>query len=288
MNNSEHFNDYRPYLFAIAYRMLGSVMDAEDMVQETFLRWQKVPGDTVISPKSFLATIVTRLCLDHLQSARVRREEYIGPWLPEPLLADTAVSSEGSVLLTESVSIAFLQLLEKLSPIERATFLLREVFDYSYSEIAIMLDKNEAACRQLVRRARQHLRANRPRFEANSAASQQLTAEFFQACVEGNMAILLTLLAEDAVEWSDGGGNVSAARRPIIGREKVARLMLGLARQAPAQAETELRFINGQPGGVIFVDGRPFAVLVLDIRDNQIQNIYNIVNPEKLSHIPKK
>jgi RNA polymerase sigma-70 factor (ECF subfamily) len=286
MTNLALFNNYRPYMFAIAYRMLGSVMDAEDMVQEAFLRWQKTPLDTVSSPKSFLATIITRLCLDYLRSARVQREEYLGPWLPEPLLVDTAVSGEGAITLSESISIAFLTLLENLSPNERAAFLLHDVFDYGYGDLAQMMDKSEAACRQLVRRARQHLHTNRPRFTTSLEASKQLTAEFFQACLNGELSKLLSLLAEDVVEWSDGGGQVFAARKPVFGRDKVARFMIGIARQAPQNSVPRFGIINGQPGMIVYVDGRPVIVGVLDIVDNRIQTIYNIVNPDKLRHLP--
>lgn len=292
MSELSSFDNYRPYLFAIAYRMLGSVMDAEDMVQEAFLRWQKTSHESVTSPKSFLATIVTRLCLDYLKSARVQREAYIGPWLPEPLPQDTAVggesfaTSEGAILLSDSISIAFLVLLENLSPTERAVFLLHDVFDYGYRDIAQMVQKSEAACRQLVRRARQHLHANRPRYSASPEESDQLTAEFFQACVGGDMEKLLLLLAEDVVEWSDGGGKVHAARKPIIGQEKVSRFMLGIARQMPPNAEVKFAYFNGQPGAVVYVDGRPFAIAILDIVDQQIKNIYNVINPDKLRHIP--
>ena len=285
MTHLNAFNSYRAYLFAIAYRMLGSVMDAEDMVQETFLRWQKSSLDNIESPKSFLATIITRLCIDHLQSARVQRESYVGPWLPEPLL-DTAVSSEGAIVLSESISIAFLVLLENLSPAERAVYLLREVFEYGYSDIAQMVNKSEAACRQLVRRARQHLQTHRPRFTAAPEEPEQLTAEFFQACLEGDATKLFSMLAEDVVEWSDGGGVVSAARKPIIGRDKVARFMMGLARQAPPTFVPRFGIFNGHPGIIGYVDGAPFTVVVLEIRDDQIQNIYSVVNPEKLRHIP--
>ncbi|WP_420640657.1 RNA polymerase sigma-70 factor [Candidatus Leptofilum sp.] len=291
MSDPTLFDTYRAYLFAIAYRMLGSVMDAEDMVQEAYLRWQKASPVQIESPKSWLATIITRLCLDFLRSARVQRESYVGPWLPEPLPTsaaseETAVSTEGAIILSESISIAFLVLLENLSPTERAVYLLREVFDYGYADIARMVNKSEAACRQLVRRAKQHLQTHRPRYAASAEASQQLTAEFFQACTDGDAAKLFSLLAEDVVEWSDGGGKVHAARKPIIGRDKVARFMLGLARQAPPGIVPQFTVFNGQPGVIIYVDGRPFTVIVLEIVNNQIQNIYSVVNPDKLRHIP--
>ncbi|WP_420629368.1 RNA polymerase sigma-70 factor [Candidatus Leptofilum sp.] len=291
MSDPALFDTYRAYLFAIAYRMLGSVMDAEDMVQEAYLRWQKAPPATIDSPKAYLATIITRLCLDFLRSARVQRETYVGPWLPEPLpetdvSSEAAVSTEGAIILSESISIAFLVLLENLSPTERAVYLLRQVFDYGYADIARMVNKSEAACRQLVRRARQHLQTHRPRYTATPEESEQLTAEFFQACTNGNTQKLFSLLAEDVVEWSDGGGKVHAARKPILGREKVTRFLLGLARQAPPNVVPQFKMFNGQPGVVVYVDGRPFTVIILEIVNNQIQNIYSIVNPDKLRHIP--
>ena len=215
----ESFETYRPYLFAIAYRMLGSAMDAEDMVQETYLRYQSTPPETIRSLKAFLTTIITRLCMDQLQLARRKREVYVGPWLPEPILTTTTPESGDPaerVEMEESISLAFLVLLEQLQPFERAVFLLREVFEYEFAEIATMLDKSEAACRRSFSRAKLHLRAHRPRFPASPETHRQLLTGYFQAVQGGEMTALTNLLAEEVTLWADGGGKVKqAALRPI-------------------------------------------------------------------------
>lgn len=282
---SEAFNQYRGYLFSIAYRMLGSVMDAEDMVQETYLRWQRVDQTAVDAPKSYLATIITRLCIDHLQSARMRRESYIGPWLPEPLLREKVPQTEGVAALADSLSIAFLVLLESLTPVERAVFLLREVFDFEYRQIARIVEKSETNCRQIASRARRHVRANRPRFDTSPQEQQQILFTFTQALADGDLSGLMALLAEDAVQYSDGGGQVAAARRPIIGADKVARFWLGLTRQAPEDATVQFTQANGQPALFLIVNGRSYAVVVFDVQNGRIQNIYTVVNPQKLQHL---
>src|SRR5215470_7766744 len=214
MNMTESFETYRTYLFAIAYRMLGSAMDAEDMVQETYLRYQTTPKESIISLKAFLTTIISRLCVDQLHLARRQREEYLGPWLPEPILtAETpqAVNPEERVDTEESISLAFLVLLEQLQPFERAVFLLREVFEYEYAEIATMLDKSEAACRRSFSRAKHHLDAHRPRFSASPEAHRQLLTGYFQAVETGEMTTLKDLLAEEVTLWADAGGKIKQA-----------------------------------------------------------------------------
>ena len=260
-------------------------MDAEDMVQDTFLRWQQTDVAAVETPKSYLAAMITRRCIDHLRSAKVQREQYIGPWLPEPLLVDTAVPPTEHLVLAESLSMAFLVMLETLSPTERAVFLLREVFDYGYDEICAIVDKSESNCRQIVRRARQHLAAGRPRFDAQPDAQQQILAEFMQACANGELNGLMALLAEDVVQYSDGGGKVFAARKPVVGAEKVAQFILGIIRQAPQNTATTFAIANDQPALVVHVNNLPYGVMIFDIRNGRIQNIYNIVNPDKLQHI---
>lgn len=279
------FTEYRAYLFSIAYRMLGSVMDAEDMVQDTFLRWQQVALSNVESPKSYLATIITRRCIDHLRSAKVQREQYIGTWLPEPLLVETAVLPADHLTLAESLSMAFLVMLETLSPTERAVFLLREVFDYGYEEISTIVQKSESNCRQIVRRAKQHLTAGRPRFDAQPDAQQQILAEFMQACIGGELDSLMALLAEDVVHYSDGGDKVFAAKKPVVGAEMVARFILRIIQQAPENVSTKFSTANGQPAFVIRVDGRSYGIMIFDVRNGRIQNIYTVVNPDKLKHI---
>src|SRR5947209_246235 len=230
-NRVESFETYRTYLFSIAYRMLGSAMDAEDMVQETYLRYQTTPPETIHSLKAFLTTILPRLCMDQLQLARRKREQYVGPWLPEPILTtETAEAGdpEKHVDMQESISLAFLVLLEQLQPFERAVFLLREVFGYDFAEIATMLDKSEAACRRSFSRARLHLRAHRPRFPASPQLHRQLLNGYFQAVESGETTALMNLLSEDVTLWADGGGKIKqAALRPIRGRDAVARFSLG-------------------------------------------------------------
>lgn len=287
MQQTDTFNSYRAYLFAIAYRMLGSVMDAEDMVQETYLRWQNSDAAAIESPKSYLAAIITRLCIDHLRSAKVQRETYMGEWLPEPLLLDPLPPQEDMAALADTLSIAFLVLLETLSPTERAAFLLREVFDYEYAEIAEMVGKSEANCRQMVRRARQHLADGRPRFQSTPEEQQHIVYQFAQACVQGDMAGLLALLAEDVVEYSDGGGKVVAAIKPVHGADKVARFFLGLMKKLPDTLAYKLAIANGRPAILSYLDGEPINVTILDIDDGRIQRIYNIVNPDKLRHIKR-
>ena len=261
-----HFDSYRPLLFSIAYRMLGSVMDAEDIVQEAFLRWQKAPEAEVQSPKAYLSAVVTRLCIDHLRSARVKREDYVGPWLPEPLVTDDMPDALETAARSESLSLAFLVLLESLSPTERAVFLLREVFDYDYAEIARIVGKTEAACRKMAQWAHEHIAARRPRFDAPQDQQRQ-AAQFAQALGAGDVPGLLSLLADDAVLWADGGGRVRAALNPIHGRANVARFLVGAARKAPPGFVPRFAQINGQPGLVGYVDGQPFMVLALDIAE---------------------
>ncbi|MEM7334603.1 MAG: RNA polymerase sigma-70 factor [Chloroflexota bacterium] len=284
--NNETFPQYQPYLFSIAYRMLGSVMDAEDMVQEAWLRWQKSNQTQVESPKSFLASVVTRLCIDHLRSAKVRRESYIGPWLPEPLLSEPESNDgEAIMMLADNVSYAFLQLLERMTPTERAVYLLRHVFEYEYKEISLIVEKSEAACRQIFRRARQHLTADQPRFDMNWEAQQLLLGQFWQACLENDVQSLQSILAEDVIFYSDGGGKAKAARRPVQSKSKVLSFLLGLIRLAPADFQARPAIINGQMGAVGEVNGRIFNIFVFYMRNGRIQNIYSVLNPDKLKHI---
>jgi RNA polymerase sigma-70 factor, ECF subfamily len=281
----ESFETYRPYLFAIAYRMLGSAMDAEDMVQETYLRYQTTPPETIRSLKAYLTTILTRLCMDQLQLARRKREVYVGPWLPEPILTTTTPASEDPaerVEREESISLAFLMLLEQLQPFERAVFLLHEVFAYDFAEIATMLDKSEAACRRSFSRAKKHLSEHRPRFPASAQTHRQLLSGYFQA-VE---TALMNLLSEDVTLWADGGGKIKqAALRPIRGRDAVARFSLGTKRFWPENTRVELEEVNGQAALIIRTGGQVFSVLTIDVEEGHIQAIRIIANPEKLARI---
>jgi RNA polymerase sigma-70 factor (ECF subfamily) len=267
--------------------MLGSVTDAEDMVQETFLRWQQSAKDDIQSPRSFLVTIVSRLCINHLHSARVQREQYVGQWLPEPLIADPGNSPGDLLKIDESLSMAFLVLLERLTPVERAVFLLREVFEYEYAEIAAIVNQSEVNCRQILRRARQHISTSRPRFEASEPKRNDLLQRFLAATETGDMEGLFALLASDVVLHSDGGGKAISVPNAVRGASNVARGILGsLRRLVPRTLVRRLGTINGEPGIINYLDGKPHSVLILGIAGESIQTIYVVTNPEKLSHLP--
>src|SRR3989475_10321354 len=285
----ETFESYRPYLFSIAYRMLGSAMDAEDMVQETYLRYQTTPAEPIRSLKAYLTTILIRLCMDQLHLARRKREVYVGPWLPEPILTTTTPASEDPaerVDREESISLAFLMLLEQLQPFERAVFLLREVFAYEFAEIATMLDKREAACRRSFSRAKLHLRAHRPRFPASPETHRQLLNGYFQAVQTGEITPLMNLLSEDVTLWADGGGKIKqAALRPIVGRDAVARFSLGTVRFLPEDYRVEPGEVNGQAALIIRAGEKAFAIFTIDVEQGQIQAIRIIANPDKLARI---
>jgi RNA polymerase sigma-70 factor (ECF subfamily) len=278
----------RPLLFSIAYRMVGSVTDAEDLVQEAYLRFQRssAPGE-VESPKAYLSATVTRLAIDHLRSARVRRERYVGPWLPEPLVTDKAPDPSEHAETADSLSMAFLVLLETLSPVERAVFLLREVFGFGYDEIARVVHKSDDNCRQIAARARRHVEARKPRFEASRRQREELAERFFQAMQEADTEALIQLLAADAVAIGDGGGKGPALARPLHGREHVARLLLGLGRQArQLDVRIQRTEVNGQPGAMAFDrEGRLITVISLDVAEGLVQTVRSIVNPDKLQHL---
>jgi RNA polymerase sigma-70 factor (ECF subfamily) len=286
---AERFETYRPYLFSLAYRMLGSALDAEDMVQETYVRYQATPPESIRSLKAFLTTILARLCMDQLKLARKTREVYVGPWLPEPILtADTSEASnpEKRVEVQESVSLAFLVLMEQLQPFERAVFLLHEVFVYEFAEIATMLDKSESACRRSFSRARQHLRAHRPRFPASAQTHRQLLNAYFQAVEQGELSPLVNLLSENVVLWTDGGGKaVTAALRPVSGRDAVARISIGSKRFWPANYRVEQEEVNGEAALILRDGAQAFAVFTIDVEEEQVQTVRIIVNPEKLARI---
>jgi len=284
----EPFETFRPLLFSIAYRMVGSVTEAEDIVQDAYLRYCQAPAESIVSHKAFLSTIVTRLCLNHLQAARAQREVYVGPWLPEPLMTadQTLLSPTEQIELHESISMAFLVLLERLTPVERAVFLLREVFDYSYAEVASMVDKEEATCRQILRRAKQFLVKHRPRFRPSPEQHQQILHQFMQAIEEGNLAGLMQLLSQDVTMWADGGGRVrGAATRPLHGPVAVGRFTLASLRYVPGTLLSEITEVNGEPTIVLRVDGRPFVIVNVTIEQSHIRVIRVIGNPDKLNHI---
>ena len=267
-------------LFGIAYRMLGSVADAEDVMQDAWLRWNAVTS-AVENPQAYLARTVTNLSLNRLRSAAVQRESYIGPWLPEPLVTEPDATEE--VETAESVSLAMLVVMETLSPLERAVFVLREVFGFSYREIAGMLDRSEASVRQVGHRARSHVQARRPRFDAPAEVRRRITEEFLVACVGGDLNRMMEMLAPDVTAWTDGGGKVRAALRPLHGADKVARWILGVVAR-PAEGAAEVRFVdvNGEPGVLITVDGVPDSVSCIDVEEGMITAIRLVRNPDKL------
>ena len=292
---AETYEKLRPLLFSIAYRMLSSVTEAEDIVQEAFVRYQAAVSNhgEPDSPKAYLSTIVTRLCIDHLHSARVRRESYVGEWLPEPLLtgpeslvrpaADPAEHAEQA----DSLSMAFLLLLERLSPLERAVFLLHDVFGYDYDETSKIVSRSPASCRQLAHRARQHVEAERPRFDVRAEQRNELAARFFEAVEDGDMAGLIRLLAADVEVHGDGAGAGISWRKPIVGREHAARLLGALGKQLHAVQGTFKRVeVNGQPGALVLAsDGSLIAVLTLDIADGEVQTFRSVIARDKLRHL---
>ncbi len=279
------FEDHRQLLFGIAYRMLGTVMDAQDLVQDTFLRWQQSSPAEVQSTRAWLTTVITRLCINHLKSARIQREIYVGPWLPEPIVAEPEPEQLENSRLADSLSLAFLILLESLTPTERAVFVLREVFNYEFSDIAPIVEKAESNCRQILARARKRIGERQPRFDASVEDAERLIQRFGQVMQNGNVEELLQLLAKDVVLVSDGGGKARAVLRPIYGRDRVARLLIGAKRKfgSKTQVTREAR-INGLPGMISVEDGPVLRVVALGIREGQIHSLFIITNPDKLRH----
>lgn len=274
----------RPRLQAMAYRMVGGVAEAEDIVQEACARVLAVedPG-TLRSVEAFATTVTTRIAIDHLRSARVRREEYLGPWLPEPVVVDDPPDQHAE--LVDSLSLAFLVVLESLSPVERAVLLLREVFGYSFAEVAEAVQLSEANCRQVLVRARRHVEGRRPRFEADPAKRDELLRRFLDAAGSGDVARFEQVLAADAVFYSDGGKRVKAARHPIRGRDRVARFLGWVCRKQRGWWRLDPALVNGQPGAVARHDGRVVGVFALDVADGRIQAVRLVVNPDKLRHL---
>jgi RNA polymerase sigma-70 factor (ECF subfamily) len=294
MADADLFQSHRRQLFAVAYRMLGSASDAEDVVQDAWLRYAAAQPSDLRSPQAYLTTIVTRLCLDRLKSARAAREEYIGPWLPEPVLTDDRRAPEQSVALAESVTLAFMVLLETLSPEERAVFLLREVFEHGYDDIAAMLDMTAANCRQLFHRAKARIADRRPRFRDTVDQKRPLVGRFVDALRNGDADALTSVLAEDVGFWSDGGGKVLAARRPVFGRDAVVSVLVGIVRTAPAQGITLDRVsldvveVNEEPALLLRLDGRVDSVYTMTIADDAITAIRIVRNPDKLRFLERQ
>jgi RNA polymerase sigma-70 factor (TIGR02957 family) len=292
MNESrdELLEELRPRAFAIAYRMLGSVAEAEDVVQEALIRVNNSldEGERIESPRAYVATVTTRLAIDELRSARARRETYVGEWLPEPVVVDTREDPERQAEMADSLSLAFLVLLESLSPEQRAALLLHDVFDYDYTEIAEIIGKSEANARQLATRARRHVDEGKPRFEASKEKRDELAGRFFAAAKEGNLSELEALLSEDVVLKGDGGGKAPALARSLHGRDRVARTLRNWAKTGWVLPGLTLQpaEINGQSGALYLdADGAVLGAMVLDIAEGQIQGVNSVVNPDKLRHL---
>ncbi|MFD5413672.1 RNA polymerase sigma-70 factor [Streptomyces nojiriensis] len=278
---SDNFEEHRRLLFGTAYRMLGSVADAEDIVQDAWLAWHRADRTAVENPRAYLVRTVTNLSLNRLRSAQVAREAYVGPWLPEPLLTSPDIAEEAE--LADTVSMAVLVVLETLTPTERAVFMLREVFGYSYTEIAEVVGKSEASVRQSAHRAREHVRARRPRFTARAAQQREIVEKFRRACLGGDLGEVLTVLAPDIVSWADGGGIVTAARRPLHGADLVARWWLGVLAKSEARDGAMLPAeINGEPGLLLVHDGATVGAMTFEAADGRITALRVTVNPEKL------
>jgi RNA polymerase sigma-70 factor (ECF subfamily) len=293
VSEDQLLEELRPRAFAIAYRMLGSVAEAEDIAQEALVRVHRAleDGERIESPRAFVATVATRLAIDELRSARVRRESYVGEWLPEPLVAGATDDPADRAEIADSLSLAFLVLLESLSPEERAVLLLRDVFDYGYDEIAAIVGKSESNARQLATRARRSVGERRPRFESSREQRDKLASRFIAAAEEGDLSALETLLAHDVVLRGDGGGKAPAIARSLVGRSRVARIVVAWVKQRLKVPGTEVRpvEVNGQPGAFLFDgDGKLVGVLALDIAGQQVRSVLGIVNPDKLQHLTDK
>jgi RNA polymerase sigma-70 factor (ECF subfamily) len=283
--HAERFTLLRPLLFTIAYEIIGTATESDDVLQESYLRWAEVDLTTVQDTKAYLAQLVTRQALNALRAQARRREEYVGPWLPEPLLVDAGDASS-DVVLAESVSMAMLVVLETLGPDERAVFVLREVFGFSHDEIASAIGKSSAAVRQLAHRAREHVQARRKRFDpVDPKLSMELTTQFFATAATGDMDGLMSMLAPDVVWTADSDGKVSAARRPVTGADKVSRLILGMFRYAGDAGRAELAFYNGAPAVVLYLGDRLEAIVTVELTDGKISHFYAMRNPEKLGGV---
>lgn len=280
------FQQHRPLLFSIAYRMLGTIADAEDMLQEAFIRWQQTEAE-IRDARALLVTIVSRLCINQLGAARTKRLQYVGQWLPEPVMTDTESDPLGMLRLDESLSMALLVLLERLTPLERAVFILREVFDYKYADISRVLGQSEANCRQLFHRAREHVGTMRQRFETSGQEHMALLERFIEASRNGDMDALLELLASDVSLHSDGGGKAIAVPNVVHGAIHVARgLVRGMVHVLPKELVFKTAWINGDAGVISYLNGKPHSVLLLDVRHSHVASVYIVTNPEKLAHLP--
>ncbi len=278
----ERFEQFRPRLFGIAYRMLGLPMEAEDIVQDVYMRWHQVEQQHIANPEGWMTTVATRLCIDRLRSAQVSRENYIGPWLPAPLQIEDA---EEQVLQVEFLSMAFLHVLEQLTPVERAVYLLRHLFEYDYEAIGEIVERQAENCRQIYSRAKSRLAQNQPRFAAEPERNQRLFDQFVASCQSGDMESLLAILAHDVTIWSDGGGKAAAATRPLHGAETVSQFLLGITRLETADMSWELQPLNGQNGLLVYQDGNVILAVCPHIVEEKIKAFYFIRNPDKLRHL---
>lgn len=287
-DRGELFRENRDRLFGLAYRMLGSAADADDVVQEAFLRFERADLDQIAAPAAFLTTVTTRLAIDQLRRLRAERERYIGPWLPEPLIGPPALQADEQTALAESLSQAMLVVLETLEPAERAVFLLREVFDIDYDQIAEIIGQSVPNCRQLLHRAKERISAGRskPR-EASREEHDRLTQQFFASCVSGDLDGLKSLLADDVVSVHDGGGKLSGARRPLYGADAVARFFIGITKKSPPGISLRPATVNGRPGVIAYEHVRPTDVLQFEIHDGRIHTIRVQRNPDKLLRVPR-
>ncbi|HEX6981367.1 MAG TPA: RNA polymerase sigma-70 factor [Balneolaceae bacterium] len=286
MNKStEIFETYRPGLFRLAYAMLKRVAPAEDAVQEAFLRWRKQDIEQIHSNQAYLSRIVSNICLDEIKSARNRREQYIGPDLPEPLLAAGSETPEAKAELAESLSMALLVVLEQLNPVQRAVFILREVFDYDYSSVAEIINKSESHCRKIAQRARESVQKKKPRFEKNTAEQRELVTTFIKAMQDGELTEVEGMLAEEAILYSDGGGKVAAVRKPVAGATKIAKFLTGIQKGVTQALRVEFTDINGEPGMITYLDEQLNNVWSFHIEDDKIQSIYVVLNPDKLEYL---
>jgi RNA polymerase sigma-70 factor (ECF subfamily) len=279
-NPARVFDDHRDLLISVAYRVLGSVTDAEDTVQEAWLRWSKVDPAEVSTPRAFLVRVTIRLAIDRLRRAKARRESYVGPWLPEPVLTGYDVAED--VALAESVSMAMLVVLETLSPLERAVFVLREAFGMPYADISKILDRNEPALRQLAHRAREHVRERSPRFDTDQTTRRRVTERFLEATSSGELDTLMEILAPGVTLVGDGGGRARAPLRPIYGADKVARFLIAISSEPLPDGHLRVAQVNGGPGIVATLEGRPVATVVLNVAEDVIQTIHLVANPDKL------
>jgi RNA polymerase sigma-70 factor (ECF subfamily) len=282
MNATEAFESHRSRLWGIAYRMLGARADADDMVQEAWLRWNRAAHGDIRTPEAWLVTTVTRLCIDRLRQLQTEREAYTGPWLPEPMLADTAPPADAATELASDLSVAFLAVLERMTPEERAALLLHDVFDSDYGDIAQILGKSEAACRQIVSRARKHLRDGKPRIQVSAEAHGKLLGQLVEAIQAGDQSALVRLLAPEATWTSDGGGRAKAAKKRVHGAVHMARFGTGVFHRYLAQLEFRIVTMNGEAGIAVFFEGKPFSAMTIRTDGQKILDVYSILNPDKL------